>query len=73
LLVLDLVRPAGPLVRRLTPPGGARDLLPGEYAYTLPRTTLARLARGTYRFRARAWAPGGGPPRTLLSPSFDVR
>ena len=42
-------------MRRLTPPGGARELLPAEYAYTLPRRrAAARSRRGRYAFRAVA-------------------
>ena len=50
-------------VRRLTPPGGARELLPGRYAYTLPAGTLRGLPRGRYAFRAVARAPARRPRR----------
>jgi hypothetical protein len=56
-LWLELVRPGGATVRRLTPPGGARELLPAEYAYTLPAGTLRRLGRGRFAFRIRARGP----------------
>ena len=56
-LQLALVDADGAVQRRLTPPGGARDLLPAEYAYTLPLKALAKLGAGTYRFRATARAP----------------
>lgn len=69
-LVLDVVRPGGGVVRTLTAPGGAIDLLPGEYAYTLPKAALKDLGRGTYRFRARAWAPGAATPVTRRSERF---
>jgi hypothetical protein len=56
--------------RRLTPPGGARDLLPAEYAYTLPLKALAKLGNGTYRFRASARGPRSDQPSIARSPSF---
>ncbi|HZB76905.1 MAG TPA: S8 family serine peptidase, partial [Solirubrobacteraceae bacterium] len=70
-LELTLVR-AGSVraVRRLTPPGGARELLPGRYAYTLPRGTLGGLPRGRYAFRAVARAPRGGRPAVAVSEAF---
>ena len=58
------------LVRRLTPPGGARELLPGEYAFTLPSDTLRELGRGRYAFRAVARSPRGGEPATATSEPF---
>jgi hypothetical protein len=58
-------------VRTLTPPGGARELLPGEYAYTLPAGTLRALPRGTYSFRARAHAPGQTAPTEQRSAPFE--
>ncbi len=51
-LILDVV--GGGETRELTVPGGARDLMPAEYAYTLP---AGALPPGSYRFRVRAWAP----------------
>jgi hypothetical protein len=58
------------VVRRLTPPGGARELLPAEYAFTLPRDTLRELGRGSYAFRAVARSPRGGEPATATSEPF---
>ena len=72
-LALALVDADGTLRRRLTPPGGARDLLPAEYAYTLPAKALARLGAGTYRFRATARAPRSQQATTGRSASFTER
>jgi hypothetical protein len=72
-LVLRLVREDGGTARELTPPGGATDLLPGEYAYTLTDETLDELPDGTYRFEARARGPAGGAPVERRSASFEVR
>ena len=58
------------MVRRLTPPGGARELLPAEYAYTLPAGALRALRRGRYAFRAVARAPRGGAPADGRSEPF---
>jgi hypothetical protein len=69
-LELALVDADGSVRRRLTPPGGARDLLPAEYAYTLPLRALAKLGEGTYRFRATARAPRSKQASTGRSPSF---
>ena len=69
-LELELIDAGGAVHRRLTPPGGARDLLPAEYAYTLPSKALARLGAGTYRFRATARAPRSQQATTGRSPSF---
>jgi hypothetical protein len=60
----------GKVVRRLTPPGGARELLPAEYAYTLEKSVLAQLQPGTYRFRARAWAPRQTKATAVTSEPF---
>jgi hypothetical protein len=68
-LSLTLVE-EGRVVRRLTPPGGARELLPAEYAFTLPRDTLRELGRGRYAFRAVARSPRGGEPATATSDPF---
>ena len=57
----------------LTPQGGALDLLPGEYAYTLTKSARAGLAKGSYSFVARARGPAGGPELVRKSPSFTVR
>ena len=53
---------SGRVVRRLTPPRGARELLPAEYAYTLPAGTLRALGDRRYAFRAVARSPRGGEP-----------
>jgi hypothetical protein len=72
-LRLELVSASGKVLRELTPPGGAPDLLPGEYAYTLTGVTRKGLAKGGYRFVARARGPAGGPEIVRKSPSFTVR
>jgi hypothetical protein len=72
-LELELVDDEGAVRRRLTPPGGALDLLPAEYAYTLPAKALARLAAGAYRFRAIARAPRSRHATRERSPSFTVK
>lgn len=56
-LDLELLDANGNVKRRLTPPGGAPELLPAEYAYTLPRSMLSTLDKGTYVFRAIARGP----------------
>ncbi|HWT25311.1 MAG TPA: hypothetical protein VN213_17540, partial [Solirubrobacteraceae bacterium] len=58
------------LVERLTPFAGARELLPAEYAYTLPAATLDGLAPGRYAFRAEAHGPAGGEPAVARSEPF---
>jgi Subtilase family len=60
----------GAPVRRLTPPGGARELLPAEYAYAVPPATLRGLGRGRYAFRAVARSPRGGRPAVARSAQF---
>ena len=72
-LRLQLVDGAGKVVRELTPPGGARDLLPGEYAYTLTPATRNQLGKGSYGFVARGLGPAGGSEVVMKSPSFSVR
>ncbi len=72
-LRLELVDAAGKTVRELTPPGGATDLLPAEYAYTLAAGTANGLAKGSYSFVARARGPAGGPEIVRKSPRFTVR
>jgi hypothetical protein len=72
-LELALVDDDGVVRRRLTPPGGAHDLLPAEYAYTLPPRALERLGPGTYRFRATARAPRSTRSSTRRSPAFTER
>jgi len=61
---------AGAPVRRLTAPGGALELLPGEYAYSLPAAELRSLPAGSYVFRVVARAPGQGRPTRRTSPAF---
>jgi hypothetical protein len=68
-LVLKLT---GPSERVLTPPGGARDLLPGEYAYTLTDEIKSELAPGRYRFELRAQGTAGGHAVIRRSRSFQV-
>jgi len=68
-LVLAL---SGPTRRELTPPGGARDLLPGEYAYTLTDEIKAQLSPGRYRFELRARGTAGGSVVVRRSRSFKV-
>jgi hypothetical protein len=68
-LVLTL---SGPTTRELTPPGGARDLLPGEYAYTLTDEIKSQLAKGRYRFDLRARGTAGGKVVVRRSRSFRV-
>ncbi len=50
----SLVSQIRKILRSLTVKGGARDLMPAEYAYAVPR---ASLPSGSYAFRVRAWAP----------------
>ena len=71
-LSLTLVEADGDrVVRRLTPPGGARELLPAEYSYTLPAGTLRSLDEGRYAFRAVARSPRGGEPAQQRSEPFS--
>ena len=72
-LDLELLDAQGAVQQRLTPPDGARDLLPAEYAYRLPAGALEDLDAGEYRFRATARAPRRDRPRTRRSPAFEVR
>lgn len=69
-LRLAIVDPQGKVARELTPPGGAPDLLPGEYSYTLPDDT--ELDPGEYRFRVTARGPTGGTA-TAQSDPFTLR
>ena len=71
-LQLELVDEKGKVVRELTPPGGAENLLPGEYAYTLTKAARNGLKKGSYSFVARGRGPAGGPEVERKSPSFDV-
>lgn len=68
-LVLTL---SGPAERELTPPGGARDLLPGEYAYTLTDEIKSGLGPGRYHFELRARGTAGGKTVVRRSRSFRV-
>jgi len=72
-LELVLVDAEGAVQQTLTPPDGARDLLPAEYAYRLTESALKDLAPGEYRFRATARAPRRDKPRTRRSPAFTVK
>lgn len=73
-LTLRILDASGAVVRELTPHGGARDLLPGEYAYTLTSEARSALARGRrYRFRATARGPSGGGAVVRTSPPFKGR
>jgi hypothetical protein len=72
-LRLQLVNGAGKVVRELTPRGGAPDLLPGEYAYTLTKSARRALGKGRYGFVARGRGPAGGPDVVRKSPSFTLR
>lgn len=63
-LILDLVDAKGNARRSLTVKGGARDLMPAEYAYAIPR---ASLPDGSYAFRVRAWAPRQEEPTVRRS------
>ncbi len=72
-LTLSILDAKGSVVRELTPQGGARDLLPGEYAYTLTKDASSALAPGGYRFRASAHGTAGGPPVVRTSPPFTKR
>jgi hypothetical protein len=69
-LTLEIVDADGEVVRGLTPPGGARNLLPGEYAYTLTKDARAAIAEGSHRFRATAHGPAGGPAVVRTSPEL---
>jgi hypothetical protein len=70
-LVLQLIRADGTVQETLTAPGGALELMPAEYAYTIPRADLDRLPPGRYAFRATAYGTGrGAPPATARSPAF---
>lgn len=69
-LVLDLVNAQGETVRTLTVPGGAKELMPAEYGYTLPKADFQALPPGRYAYRAKAWAPNRNAPVTRRSRSF---
>jgi hypothetical protein len=72
-LTLEIVDAEDTVVRELTPPGGARDLLPGEYAYTFTKDVREGLGDGPYRFRATAHGPVEGPPTVRTSPEWEAR
>jgi hypothetical protein len=70
-LELDLVNGQDEIVRTLTVPGGAKELMPAEYGYTLPKADFDALPPGRYAYRARAWAPNRRAPVTRRSPPFS--
>ena len=72
-LELELVDATDAVKQTLTPPDGARDLLPAEYAYRLTSQALKDLAPGEYRFKATARAPRRPAPTTKTSEPFRVR
>jgi hypothetical protein len=69
-LVLDVINDQGETVRTLTVPGGAKELMPAEYGYTLPQADFKALPAGRYAYRARAWAPNRREPVTRRSKTF---
>jgi hypothetical protein len=69
-LVLAVINDQGETVRTLTVPGGAKELMPAEYGYTLPQADFKALPAGRYAYRAQAWAPNRKKPVTKRSPSF---
>jgi hypothetical protein len=71
-LTLEIIDSHGSVARELTPPGGARDLLPGEYAYTLTKQAKAKLGKGPYRFIATAHGSVEAPPTVRTSPEFKL-
>ncbi len=72
-LELELIDATDAVKQTLTPPDGARDLLPAEYAYRLTSQALKDLAPGRYRFKATARAPRRTAPTTGTSEAFRVR
>jgi hypothetical protein len=58
------------VIERLTPPGGERGVLPGAYAFTVPRPVIRALGKGDYVFRITARAPRQATPTTAVSPPF---
>jgi hypothetical protein len=58
------------VLERLTPPGGERGVLPGAYAFTVPRPVIRALKKGDYVFRITARAPRQTTPTTAVSPPF---
>jgi hypothetical protein len=69
-LQLELIDAQGRVKRRLTPAGGAPELLPAEYAYTMPPSTLRGLTGGEYAFRAVARGPRQPRDTERRSPRF---
>lgn len=70
-LELTLTKARGrTVVERLTPPGGERGVLPGAYAFAVPRAVLRSLPAGAYVFRISASAPRQSTPTTAVSPPF---
>ena len=69
-VTLTLLDARGATVRELTPVGGAPDVLPGEYSYTLPSETARALHGRGYRFRVVA-AGTAGASASAESPPFD--
>ena len=65
-VVDDVARAAHPLYAH-----AVRELLPAEYAYTLPAGALRALRRGRYSFRAVARSPRGGEPAIAVSEPFE--
>jgi hypothetical protein len=72
-LELELIDSTDAVKQTLTPPDGARDLLPAEYAYRLTSQALKELTPGRYRFRATARAPRRAEARVVRSREFEVR
>jgi Subtilase family len=72
-LELELIDATDAVKQTLTPPDGARDLLPAEYAYRLTGQALKDLTPGEYRFKATARAPRRSAPTIETSPRFRVR
>jgi hypothetical protein len=71
-LTLEILDEDGSVIRDLTPQGGAQNLLPGEYAYTLTKEAREAIAKGTHRFRATAHGPAGGPQVVRTSAEFGA-
>ena len=61
------------VVERLTPPGGERGVLPGAYAFTLPKDLRRGLDPGEYVFRVKASAPRQEQPTTAVSGPVTVK
>lgn len=70
-LDLELVDAKERVVEKLTPAGGANELLPGEYAYRLDSGAIRKLAAGRYAFRVTATAPGSSARHREHSPWFS--